>query len=379
MFNVVFLVSGGEPDGSTDILVSDAYRWAFTRDAQYGYAAAYAVLIFLLLAGGPRLLEAAWRTKRDGVALTRRVLTSMRVCAFGHPNGGRRLLIPRMRVTLSSQTSPHSWSSPSSVRALSDPVGRLDRAVAAGLGATWRRDSDPEHGSRSTTFTRGRSGVERPGGRALFARQLASSLVVSLATAIVAVARSPRRPRTRSLASASSATRGAMRGLLATQMFPAVASAVPLYLLLDALHLLDSRSGLVLVYASTAVPFAIFQMRGAFETIPVDLEEAAMVDGATRAQAFLRVVLPAARPAIAVTALFAFMSAWNEFILAATLLSRETAFTLPVVLQRYVGEHDAAWGPFAAGAILVSVPVMALFYVAQRQLVAGLTAGGVKG
>ena len=104
-----------------------------------------------------------------------------------------------------------------------------------------------------------------------------------------------------------------------------------------------------------------------------------MVDGATRARAFWLVVLPAARPAIAVTALFAFMSAWNEFILAATLLSRESAFTLPVVLQRYVGEHDAAWGAFAAGAIVVSVPVMALFYVAQRQLVAGLTAGGVKG
>jgi arabinogalactan oligomer/maltooligosaccharide transport system permease protein len=120
-------------------------------------------------------------------------------------------------------------------------------------------------------------------------------------------------------------------------------------------------------------------MRGAFETVPIDLEEAAMVDGATRAEAFWKVALPAVRPALAVTALFAFMSAWNEFILAATLLSRESAFTLPVVLQRYVGEHDTAWGPFAAGAILVSLPVMALFYVAQRQLVAGLTAGGVKG
>jgi arabinogalactan oligomer/maltooligosaccharide transport system permease protein len=212
----------------------------------------------------------------------------------------------------------------------------------------------------------------------LFGRQLLNSLVVSLFTAFVAICIAV--PAAYALARFKFVgSKAGVRTLLATQMFPTVASAVPLYLLLDALHLLDSRGGLVLVYASTAVPFAIFQLRGAFQSIPVDLEEAAMVDGATRAEAFWKVVLPAARPAIAVTALFAFMSAWNEFILAATLLSRESAFTLPVVLQRYVSEHDAAWGPFAAGAILVSVPVMILFYLAQRQLVAGLTAGGVKG
>lgn len=104
-----------------------------------------------------------------------------------------------------------------------------------------------------------------------------------------------------------------------------------------------------------------------------------MVDGATRFQAFRMVVLPAARPAIAVTALFAFMSAYNEFILAATLLDDETMFTLPVMLQRFIGEYDAQWDKFAAGALVVSLPVMALFYVAQRHLVAGLTAGSVKG
>jgi arabinogalactan oligomer/maltooligosaccharide transport system permease protein len=212
----------------------------------------------------------------------------------------------------------------------------------------------------------------------LFVRQLANSLVVSLATAFVAILVAT--PAAYALARFRFVgSKSGMAALLATQMFPTVASAVPLYLLLDTLHLLDSRAGLILVYASTAVPFAIFQLRGSFLSIPVDIEEAAMVDGATRARAFVLVVLPAARPAIAVTALFAFMSAWNEFILAATLLSRKSAYTLPVVIQSYVQEQSTSWGPFAAGAILVSVPVMALFYVAQRQLVSGLTQGGVKG
>lgn len=221
-------------------------------------------------------------------------------------------------------------------------------------------------------------GLAEEGGVALFLTQLGNSLLVSLATAAVAIVIAT--PAAYALARMPFVgKRSAMRVLLATQMFPAVASAVPLYLLLETLHLLDSRAGLVLVYATTAIPFAIFQLRGTIETIPVDLEEAAMVDGATRLQAFVKVVLPAARPAIAVTALFAFMSAWNEFILAATLLSRKSAFTLPIVLQSYVGEHAASWGTFAAGALLVSAPVMALFYLVQRQLVAGLTAGGVKG
>ncbi|HEY4120197.1 MAG TPA: carbohydrate ABC transporter permease [Byssovorax sp.] len=212
----------------------------------------------------------------------------------------------------------------------------------------------------------------------LFGRQLANSLVVAIATAAAGVGIAI--PAAYALARFRFAGKDTgVAALLATQMFPAVASAIPLYLLLDALHLLDTRTGLVVCYASTSVPFAIFQLRAAFEAIPVDLEEAAMVDGATRFGAFLRVVLPAARPAIAVTALFAFMSAYNEYVLAATLLDHEQLFTLPVVLQRYIGEYDAQWERFAAGALVVSLPVMALFYVAQRQLVAGLTAGGVKG
>lgn len=224
------------------------------------------------------------------------------------------------------------------------------------------------------------SALKTPGApdRWLFGIQLLNSLVVSLATALVGIVIAT--PTAYALARFEFVGKeGGVRTLLATQMFPAVASAIPLYIILDGLGLLGTRSGLVLCYATTAVPFAIFQLRGAFETIPRDLEEAAMVDGATRLQAFLKVVLPAARPAIAVTALFAFMSAYNEFVLAHTMLGREEMYTLPVVLQRYISEFDADWPKFAAGSLIVSLPVMLLFYVAQRHLVAGLTAGGVKG
>lgn len=120
-------------------------------------------------------------------------------------------------------------------------------------------------------------------------------------------------------------------------------------------------------------------LKGYFDTIPRDLEEAAIMDGAAPWQAFVMVVLPLAKPALAVTALFSFMTAWNEFILAATLLNDASLFTLPVALQRLVGEYRVEWGKFAAGAILVSMPVMALFFALQKHLVGGLTAGGVKG
>lgn len=217
-----------------------------------------------------------------------------------------------------------------------------------------------------------------PQGSWLFFHQLFNSLFISCITSLVALAIAT--PAAYAMSRFAFVGREqASRTLLATQMFPGVAAAIPLYLILDTLSLLDTRSGLVLVYATSAVPFAVFQLRAAFDTIPRDLEEAAMVDGASRFGAFVRVVLPAARPALAVTGLFAFMTAWNEFILAATFLSREEMYTLPVMLQRYVGEYDAHWGRFAAGATLVSLPVMALFYWMQRHLVSGLTAGGVKG
>ncbi len=212
----------------------------------------------------------------------------------------------------------------------------------------------------------------------LFWRQLANSLIVAGATTVVGIVFSC------TAAYAFSRFRfpgreAGMNALLITQMFPGVLMAIPLYILLDELALLNSMTGLVLCYASTAIPFCVWMLKGTFDTLPRELEEAALLDGASPWVLFTRIVLPLSRPAIAVTALFSFMTAWNEFILAATFLSRESAFTLPVALQAYVGDRSTEWGLFAAGAILVSLPVMALFFALQKQLVEGLTAGAVKG
>ena len=170
-----------------------------------------------------------------------------------------------------------------------------------------------------------------------------------------------------------------MEAFLVTQMFPGVVMLIPLYRLLDEAHLLDSKLGLILVYATTSVPFSTFTLKGYFDTIPRDLEEAALLDGASRWYTFRKIILPLARPAIAVTGLFSFMTAWNEFILANTLLSDPHAWTLPMVLQRNVDDYGTAWGSFAAGSILVSLPVIVLFFALQKQFVEGLTAGAVKG
>lgn len=212
----------------------------------------------------------------------------------------------------------------------------------------------------------------------LFGRQLLNSLVVSSATAFVGCAMAT------SAAYALSRFRfpgreGGMDAFLVTQMFPGVVLAVPLYVILDRLGLLDALSGLVLVYATTSVPFATFTLKGFFDTLPRELEEAALLDGASRLQTFVRIILPLARPALAVTFLFSFMTAWNEFVLANTLLSDPRAWTLPLVLQRYVDDYGTQWGHFAAGSILVSAPVVILFFALQRHFVEGLTAGAVKG
>jgi arabinogalactan oligomer / maltooligosaccharide transport system permease protein len=154
---------------------------------------------------------------------------------------------------------------------------------------------------------------------------------------------------------------------------------IPLYLIVNWLGLLDNLIGLVIVYSTTAVPFCVWMLKGYFDTIPKDLEESALIDGASRSLIFYKIILPLAKPALAVTALFSFMAAWNEYIQAATFMNRELSYTLPVALRNFVGQFAQDWGYFAAGAILVSIPIVALFFALQKYLVSGLTAGSVKG
>ena len=221
-------------------------------------------------------------------------------------------------------------------------------------------------------------GTTTADGSWLFGRQLLNSIIVSGATTIIGIMLAT------TAAYAFSRFRFAGRQMalssfLVTQMFPATMVMIPLYVLLDELGLLDTWTGLALVYSTTSLPFCVFMLKGYFDTIPTELEEAALLDGASRARIFWSLILPLARPAIAVTALFSFMTAWNEFILAATFMAKDTSYTLPVVLRGYVGAKSTDWGAFAAGAVLVSVPVMALFLFLEKHLVGGLTQGAVKG
>ncbi|HEC35527.1 MAG TPA: ABC transporter permease subunit, partial [Anaerolineae bacterium] len=168
--------------------------------------------------------------------------------------------------------------------------------------------------------------------------------------------------------------------LLAIQSFPGVLALVPIAQILRSLGLFGSHWGLILAYSAGTLVFTTWNMKGYFDTIPVDLEEAAMIDGCSPIQSFIRIALPLARPAIAVTALFGFLAGWNEYIMAEVLLvGKEHLFTLPVGLVHLAEDHAIPWGEFAAGSLLISIPVLILWLVLQKYLQTGLTMGGVKG
>jgi arabinogalactan oligomer/maltooligosaccharide transport system permease protein len=212
-----------------------------------------------------------------------------------------------------------------------------------------------------------------------FARWLLNSVIVAGATTILGVFLAS----TAAYAFSRFRFPGQRIGLmlfLVSQMFPGVLMMIPLYIIIvQWLGLGSSYIGLVLIYTVTAIPFCVWMMKGYFDTIPRELEESALIDGASQAMIFFRIVLPLAKPAVAVTALFSFMTAWNEFIQAATFMNREDMYTGPVGLRFFVGGFSQQWGYFAAGSVIAAIPVVVLFMFLQKYLVSGLTAGAVKG
>lgn len=167
--------------------------------------------------------------------------------------------------------------------------------------------------------------------------------------------------------------------LLVTQMFPVAVLMVPMYQILSELQLIDNYLGLILVYCSTTVPYCAWLMKGYFDTIPFEIDEAGRVDGLTPFGTFGRLILPLAKPGLAVAAFYSFLTAFGEVAFASTFMLSDTKYTFAVGLQTFVSEHDAQRNLMAATAVLIAIPVSAFFYFVQKNLVTGLTAGGTKG
>lgn len=196
---------------------------------------------------------------------------------------------------------------------------------------------------------------------------VAISIVVSFLAA-VAVARFGFRGRTAFIVM-----------VIGVQMVPLNALVIPIYLLLDSVNQVDSLPGVIAYYLAVVLPFMVWTLRGFVHNIPTDLEEAAMVDGASRVGAFLRIVFPLVAPGLVATAIFGFIQAWNEYIIAYVLLSSSSKQTLTIWLASFTTQHGTDWGGLMAGATLTSLPVVVFFLLVQRRVAGGLTAGAVKG
>jgi arabinogalactan oligomer/maltooligosaccharide transport system permease protein len=172
---------------------------------------------------------------------------------------------------------------------------------------------------------------------------------------------------------------GSLYVFLVAQMFPGIILLVPLFNLFTSLGLIDQLQSLVIAYSTIAIPFCVLMLKAYFDTIPYDLEEAGMVDGLGVFGGFWRIVLPLSVPGVAVTAFYSFITAWNEFMLASAFLVSRGKLTLPVGLSTFIDPFNQPWHLLAAASVIVSVPVMIFFFLAQRYLISGLQTGGVKG
>ncbi|WP_308283200.1 carbohydrate ABC transporter permease [Pseudonocardia nigra] len=211
-----------------------------------------------------------------------------------------------------------------------------------------------------------------------FGQYLTNSLLVALGTvlagaalallAAVAVARFRFRLRTSVLVM-----------ILIIQMVPVEALVIPLFIQARNLQMLNTLAGLVVVYLAFSLPFAIWTLRGFVAAVPVELEEAAYLDGASWGRMFRSVLLPLVAPGLVATSVFSFIVAWNEFIFALTFMSDQDNYTVAVGLRRFFGQHATDWGAVMAASTLITIPVMMFFVIAQKRLTEGLVAGAVKG
>ncbi|MGE5576578.1 MAG: sugar ABC transporter permease [Syntrophothermus sp.] len=211
-----------------------------------------------------------------------------------------------------------------------------------------------------------------------FLQWLKNSLIVSLATSVFGVALAS----TTAYAFSRFRFRGHKAGMtlfLVAQMFPIPMFLLPLYILLGRYGLTDTLLGLTAPYVALTLPFSIWMLKGYYDTIPRELEESASIDGASPLGAFYRVILPLSLPALAVTGLFSFMTGWSEYIVARVVLTQPGLFTLPLGLVNLQGQFSTEWGNYSAAAVLIMVPVMALFLSLSKFLISGLTLGSVKG
>lgn len=167
--------------------------------------------------------------------------------------------------------------------------------------------------------------------------------------------------------------------LMMTQMIPAAMLILPIYLILTQLNLLNTYAGMVVAYSVTTLPFSIWVLKGYFDTVPRSLEESARIDGCSELGAFYRVLLPLSTPSLAIVFLFNFTQAWNEYIIASTVIRDPNLRTWPLGLFELQGNFNSEWGMFAAGSVVISVPVVLLFLYSSKYMISGLTVGSVKG
>lgn len=167
--------------------------------------------------------------------------------------------------------------------------------------------------------------------------------------------------------------------LFTTQMIPAGMLLLPLYIMLAKLKMINSSLGLIIAYSVSSVPLTIWMLKGYYDTIPVDLEEAALIDGASRMMTFTRIILPLSSPSLAIAFLFSFMGGWSEYLVARVVLQKNELFTWPLGIWTYAQQFTVSWGKFAAASVLIAIPVMALFLYSSKWLISGLTLGSVKG